>query len=93
MQSASENDIRNADAVQIRNKFSIVQMRILLELRGTSCIPLDEAHEIEDQLIYLRSFADAVTDRNDMEQMLSIYAQMASTRLCRDVSPDRLGHD
>src|SRR5699024_2096156 len=76
-------DFRAADPVQIRNKFSIVQMRTLLELRGTPCIPLDEAREIKDQLIYSRSFAEAVTTRDGMDQVLNIYAQMASTRLHR----------
>lgn len=76
-------DFRDADPVVIRNKFSIVQMRTLLELRGTSCIPLEEAREIKDQLIYSRSFAEPVTSRDGMDQVLSIYAQMASTRLHR----------
>lgn len=76
-------DFRDADPVQIRNKFSIVQMRTLLELRGTPCIPLEEERVIKDQLIYSRSFAEPVTDRDGMEQVLSIYAQMASTRLHR----------
>src|SRR5699024_5134441 len=76
-------DFRDADPVQIRNKFSIVQMRTLLQLRGTPCIPLEEERVIKDQLIYSRSFAEPVTDRDGMEQVLSIYAQMASTRLHR----------
>src|SRR5690625_3139597 len=76
-------DFRDADPVAIRNKFSIVQMRTLLELRGIACIPLEEARDIKDQLIYSRSFADPVTDRDDMDQVLSIYAQMAATRLHR----------
>lgn len=76
-------DFRDADPVHIRNKFSIVQMRTLLELRGTSCIPLEEEREFKDQLIYSRSFSQPVTDRDGMEQVLSIYAQMASARLHR----------
>src|SRR5699024_8847592 len=76
-------DFRATDPVLIRNKFSIVQMRTLLELRGRPCIPLEEEREIKDQLIYSRSFAEPVTTRDGMEQVLSIYAQMASTRLHR----------
>lgn len=76
-------DFRDADPAHIRNKFSIVQMRTLLELRGTSCIPLEEEREFKDQLIYSRSFSQPVTDRDGMEQVLSIYAQMASARLHR----------
>lgn len=79
----SIKDFRDADPIHIRNKFSIVQMRTLLELRGTPCIPLEEEREIKDQLIYSRSFSQPVTDRDGMEQVLSIYAQMASARLHR----------
>ena len=79
----SVTDFRDADAVHIRNKFSIVQMRTLLELRGKACIPLEEEREIKDQLIYSRSFSQPVADRDGMEQVLSIYAQMAATRLHR----------
>src|SRR5699024_4564020 len=79
----SVKDFRDADAVVIRNKFSIVQMRTLLELRGTACIPMEEAREIKDQLIYSRSFSQPVTTQDEMEQVLGIYAQMAATRLHR----------
>src|SRR5699024_3275407 len=79
----SVTDFRDADAVHIRNKFSIVQMRTLLELRGTASIPMEEEREIKDQLIYSRSFSQPVTDRDGMEQVLSMYAQMAATRLHR----------
>src|SRR5699024_6078496 len=49
----------------------------------TACIPLEEEREIKDQLIYSRSFSQPVADRDGMEQVLSIYAQMAATRLHR----------
>lgn len=76
-------DFRDADPVAIRNKFSIVQMRTLLELRGIACIPMEEEREIKDQLIYSRSFSEPVTSRDGMEQVLGMYAQMASGRLHR----------
>src|SRR5699024_7010342 len=60
----SVKDFRDADAVAIRNKFSIVQMRTLLELRGTACIPMEEAREVKDQLIYSRSFCQPVTTQD-----------------------------
>lgn len=74
-------DLRDTDAVMIRNRFSIVLMRTILELRGTPCIPLEEAHEIKDQLIFSRSFSSPITTTQEMEQVLGIYAQQASARL------------
>src|SRR5699024_9824695 len=46
----SVTDFRDADAVHIRNQFSIVQMRTLLELRGTSCIPMERSEEHTSEL-------------------------------------------
>ncbi|MHA6969368.1 Y-family DNA polymerase (plasmid) [Glutamicibacter bergerei] len=74
-------DLRDADEVRIRDKFSIVQMRTVLELRGIPCIPMEEERVIKDQLIFSRSFSDPVTDRVGMEQVMGIYAQQASARL------------
>lgn len=74
-------DLRDADEVRIRDKFSIVQMRTVLELRGISCIPMEEEREVKGQLIFSRSFSDPITDRVGMEQVMGIYAQQASARL------------
>lgn len=76
-------DFRDADMFQIRDRFSIVQMRTALELRGIPCIPMEEEREIKDQLIFSRSFSEPITDRDAMEQVLGIYAQQASARLHR----------
>lgn len=76
-------DFLDADEIRIRDKFSVVQMRTLLELRGTPCIPMEEEREMKDQLLYSRSFSEPVTDREQMEQVLAIYAQRAATRLHR----------
>ena len=77
----SVKDFRDADEFQIREKFSIVQMRTLLELRGIACIPMEDEREIKDQLLFSRSFSEPITDREQMEQVMSIYAQRAATRL------------
>ncbi|KAA0977195.1 Y-family DNA polymerase [Paeniglutamicibacter gangotriensis] len=77
----SMKDLRDADAVMLRNRFSVVMMRTVLELRGTPCIPMEEEHEIKGQLIFSRSFSTPITDTHGMEQVLGIYAQQASARL------------
>ncbi|WP_159613921.1 Y-family DNA polymerase [Glutamicibacter sp. JC586] len=74
-------DLRDANEIRIRDKFSIVQMRTVLELRGIPCIPMEEERVIKDQLIFSRSFSDPITDRVVMEQVMGIYAQQASARL------------
>jgi DNA polymerase V len=74
-------DLRDADAKWIRKKFSVVMERTVHELRGISCIPLEEQREYKDQLIFSRSFSKPVQTVADMQQVLSIYAQKVSSRL------------
>ena len=75
-------DLREADARLVRKRFSVVLERIVHELRGTPCMPLEQVPPAaKDQLIYSRSFSRKLTDAGEMEQVVSIYAQRASARL------------
>ncbi|SDQ33231.1 DUF4113 domain-containing protein [Leucobacter chromiiresistens] len=74
-------DLRDAETKWIRKKFSVVMERTVFELRGISCIPLEEQPPHKDQLIFSRSFSQPVSTREGMQQVFSIYAQRASTRL------------
>ncbi len=76
-------DLSRADLVAIRDKFSVVMMRTVLELRGTPCIPMEEERIGRDQLIFSRSFSKPITTAADLRQVLSVYAQMASARLAK----------
>ena len=74
--------LRDADPARIRERFSVVLMRTVLELRGVPCMPVEtQPQPIKDQLIFSRSFSEPVTTRDQMEQVLGTYAQRASTRL------------
>lgn len=75
-------DLRSANPEMIRKKFSVVLQRTVLELRGTPCIPLElTPRPRKDQLIYSRSFSQKITTRDQMQQVLSNYAQRVSGRL------------
>nr|WP_277620067.1 DUF4113 domain-containing protein [Leucobacter celer] len=74
-------DLRDAEPKWIRKKFSVVLERTVWELRGISCIPLEEQRPYKDQLIYSRMFSRPVSERDEMQQVLSIYAQQVSSRL------------
>ncbi|MEW1807840.1 Y-family DNA polymerase [Pseudarthrobacter sp. NPDC080039] len=76
-------DLVRADPVMIRDRFSVVLMRTVLELRGTPCIPMEEERIGRDQLIFSRSFATPVTTSAGLREVLSIYAQQASARLAK----------
>jgi len=76
-------DLVRADPVVIRDRFSVVMMRTVLELRGTPCIPMEEERIGRDQLIFSRSFATPVTTAAGLREVLSIYGQQASARLSK----------
>lgn len=76
-------DLARADPVRIRDRFSVVLMRTVLELQGVPCIPLEEERIGRDQLIFSRSFAAPITTGTALRQVLSVYAQQASARLAK----------
>jgi DNA polymerase V len=76
-------DLSKANPVAIRDKFSVVMMRTVLELQGTPCIPMEEERIGRDQLIFSRSFSKPITTTADMRQVMSVYAQQASARLAK----------
>ena len=76
-------DLVRADPVAIRDKFSVVMMRTVLELQGTPCIPIEEERIGRDQLIFSRSFATPITTAAGIRQVLSVYGQQASARLAK----------
>ena len=75
-------DLYELDAKWARKKFNVNMERIVLELRGIPCIPLELIPpKAKDQLIFSRSFSKKITDERDMEQVISLYAQRVSARL------------
>lgn len=77
----SVKDLRDADPRIIRRRFSVVLQRTVYELRGIRCIEFEEEREYKDQLIFSRSFSHPVTTPEEMQQVLSVYAQRVSKRL------------
>lgn len=78
----SARDLRDLDPKWARKKFNVNMERIVLELRGIPCIPLELIPPTaKDQLIFSRSFSKKITDDREMEQVISLYAQRVSARL------------
>ncbi|WAC50413.1 Y-family DNA polymerase [Frigoribacterium sp. SL97] len=74
-------ELRDADPGVIRKKFSVVMQRTVYELRGVDCLPLEPPAAVREQLMFSRSFATPVTTVQDMERVLSVYAQQAAGKL------------
>ncbi|MBX3312666.1 MAG: Y-family DNA polymerase [Microbacteriaceae bacterium] len=83
---SSALQLREADPIKIRKRFSVMLQRTVYELQGIPCIPFDVPPVRKDQLIFSRSFATPVTNVEDMRQVIAVYAQKVSSRLRRQKS-------
>jgi DNA polymerase V len=77
-------DLRAADPLAIRKKFSVVLQRTVFELNGQRCIGPVEERADRGQVMFTRSFSTPVRTHEAMEEVMSIYAQKAASRLARE---------
>ena len=82
-------DLRRADPVLIRHRFSVLLERTVLELRGIACIEEESDANSgvrKNQILCSRMFSSPVTGFATLSQALSVYAQQACHRLHRQHS-------
>ncbi len=77
----SVRQLRDADTETIRRRFSVVLERTVRELRGTSCLELEEVTPPRQQIISSRSFGEYVTELPDLETAVSTYIGRAAEKL------------
>lgn len=68
---------------EIRKLLSVVGLRTLWELRGTSCMSLSMAPAPKKSLAVTRSFGRAIVEWPDLEQAIGAYATRAAEKLRR----------
>jgi len=73
--------LREADAETIRARFSVVVERTIRELRGISCLDLEEVVPEKQQIICSRSFGVLVYDRTELEEAVANYIGRAAEKL------------
>ncbi|MDP9123375.1 MAG: DUF4113 domain-containing protein, partial [Pseudomonadota bacterium] len=64
-----------------RAQFSVTLEKTLLELRGTSCMEVDDAPPPRQQILVSRSFGAAITDVDGILEAVSEFASRAAERL------------
>lgn len=74
-------DLANANPSMIRDHFSVVLARTVRELRGESCIALEEMPPPKQQIVCSKSFGQRVTQLEDMQHALCTYAARAAEKL------------
>lgn len=73
--------LRNADAETIRSRFSVVLERTVRELRGVSCLELEEVAPNKQQIMSSRSFGQLIYEREDLEEAVASYIARAAEKL------------
>ncbi|MFH8134255.1 translesion error-prone DNA polymerase V subunit UmuC [Pantoea osteomyelitidis] len=98
-------DLAEQSAWIIRKHFNVVLERTLRELRGESCLGLEEFSPAKQQIVCSRSFSYRITDYQELHQAVCAYAERAAEKLrqekqyCRQIavflrtSPHAAGED
>jgi DNA polymerase V len=73
--------LRDADAATVRRQFSVVLERTILELRGVSCLELEELAPAKKQIISSRSFGAYVYTLAELEEAVATYIARAAEKL------------
>lgn len=84
--------LADADLRFIRKHFSVVLERTVRELRGESCLGLEEYAPLKQEIVNSRSFGERITEYEDMRQAICTYASRAAEKMrgehqfCRYIS-------
>ena len=74
------------DESWIRKKLSIVGLRIVHELKGISCLPLENKKQIKKNICTSRSLGKPTSDYNQLCQAVSTFAARCSEKLRKQQS-------
>jgi DNA polymerase V len=80
------SQLREADASTIRREFSVVLERTVQELRGVSCLALEDVTPNKQQIMSSRSFGQPVRELAELEQAVASYVNHACVKLRRQGS-------
>jgi DNA polymerase V len=74
-------DLARLDPATVRRRWSVVLERTVRELRGQSCIPLEDAPSNKKQIAVTRSFGRSVSELGPMLEAVSEFASRAGEKL------------
>ena len=79
----SAKELATADSAMLRTRFGVVMERTARELRGVSCLALEELVADRKQIVSSRSFGKVVTSLTALEESVSQYVCRAAEKLRR----------
>jgi DNA polymerase V len=74
-------DLLQASPQAMRQQFGVVMERLCYELRGVSCLKLEEVAPTKQQIIASRSFGKLVTSQAELAQSVATHAAQAAEKL------------
>lgn len=74
-------DLMQISPQAIRLQFGVVMERLCYEIRGVSCLKLEEVAPPKQQIIASRSFGKLVTTFNDLSESIATHAGRAAEKL------------
>lgn len=77
-------DLADADAKQLRRRFSVVLEGTIRELNGESCLTLEDTPPTKQQIVCSRSFGERITDYTAMRQAVAGYLARAMEKLRKE---------
>jgi DNA polymerase V len=82
--------LRDTSTERLRRKLGIVGVRLQQELRGFSCLALDENPDPKQETCVSRSFGSPVTELRDLQEAVALYALRAGEKLRRQRQVSRV---
>ncbi len=80
------------DLAYVRRNYTVVLERTVRELRGESCLNIEDAVSAKQQIVCSRSFGERITEYQDLKEAICSYAERAAEKLrgerqfCKHVS-------
>jgi DNA polymerase V len=76
--------LREVDDQWIRKRMGIVGFRLVMELRGVSCLDLEQCPAPKQGLTCSRAFGKLISTLAEMEEAVSVYASRVAEKLRRE---------
>ena len=78
--------LKNSVPKMMRQKYSVLMEKMILELSGTACIALEQVSDNKKTILSSRSFGKAVSDKQDIKNALLHHIHMTARKLRRQGS-------
>jgi len=82
----SAYDLLSTDENRIKEKLGVVGQRIVLELRGVECYPLNENPDTKKEICTSRSFGNPIATYDELEQATTTYVAKVAKKLRNEKS-------